>query len=140
MDEAGFALDFFALASKFVKGDAVFFDSGNHRWGLVEVAAEGGEGGFDLVVGVIGDWAFFEDGAVGVLGIGDLAEAEGADVFLVFAHEEVLDFGAAADGEEEEAGGEGVEGAAVADFFGFEDAAAESDDVVGGHAWGFVNS
>lgn len=40
VDEAGFALDFFALASEFIKRNALYLFCGEHGWELVLVAAK----------------------------------------------------------------------------------------------------
>ena len=74
-----------------------------------------------------------------VLGVGNLAQSHGANVFFIFAHEEVLNFCASSYGEYEESSGEWVEGTAVADFPSFECASCEVDDIVGCHAGGFIN-
>ena len=57
-----------------------------------------------------------------------------ADVFLVLAHEQILDLRAAAEDDEEQAGGERIERAAMADLLRAETAADDGDDVVRGHA------
>ena len=116
-DEAFFAFDFDALARQFVEGDAVLFDGADHGGELIEVAAELAEGGLDLLRGEGGDFGGGDGFAPGVLGGGGGAKTADAFVFLFLGHEEVLDLGGAADHEDEEAGGVGIEGAAVADFF-----------------------
>ena len=138
-DEAGFAFDDHAFAGEFVERDPVFFDSADHGWHLIEVAAVVGEGVGDLGGGEFGDGAGFDGIAFRVLSGSGHAEAEGALVFLFFGHEEVLDAGGFADDEDEEAGGHGVERAAVADFPGVETAACDGDDIVGGHVLTFVD-
>lgn len=132
VDEAGFALDDFSLASEFVEGNAVFLHGGDHGRGLVEIAFELGEGIGDLLVGEGGDGAGLGDFAIGVLGVGGFAEFERALVFLVFGHEEVLDFGGFTEEEHEEASGERIEGATVADFFEAVIFTHEIDDIVRG--------
>ena len=77
--------------------------------------------------------------AVGILAVGRHAERHRADVFLVLGHEQILDLRAASEDDEEQAGGERIERAAVADFFGVEPAADDGDDVVRGHAGRFVH-
>jgi hypothetical protein len=67
------------------------------------------------------------------------AERHRADVFLVLAHEEVLNLGATPEDDDEQAGGERVERAAVADLLGVERAADYGNHVVRGHAGGFID-
>ena len=86
-----------------------------------------------------GDGAGLEHFASGVLGIGGFAEFESSLVLLVFGHEQVLDTGGSSDDEHEEAGGDGVESATVADFPLMEAAADEIDDVVGGTTGRFID-
>ena len=139
VDELGGAGDGLAFAGEFVEGDAVDFDGGYHRRGLHLVAEAGVHLGGDLVGGDGGGVAGGDDLAVGVLGVGFDAEAEDAFVGFVVAHDALGDFGGFAEQDDEEAGGHGVEGAAVADFGDAELAADFCDDVVGGPAGGFVH-
>ena len=83
--------------------------------------------------------AGLEHFASGVLGIGGFAEFESSLVLLVFGHEQVLDTGGSSDDEHEEAGGDGVERAAVADFSLMEAAADEIDNIVGGTTGRFID-
>ena len=138
-DAAAFALDVLPFAGEFVAGDAVDFDGGVHGRGLVEFTAVVFEGGADVAFAEGVDGVGGGDAAVGVLGVGFDAEFHGGGVFFVRTHEAVLQFGGFADDDEEQAGGHGVEGAAVADFAGLQDAAAEGDGVVGGEAGVFVD-
>lgn len=132
-------LDALPFAGEFVAGDAVDFDGGVHGRGLVEAAAVVLEGGADGVGAELVGGAGGDDLAVGVLAVGFDAEFHGGQVFFVIAHEAVLQFGGFADDDHEQAGGHGVEGAAVPDFAGVEDAAAEGDGVVRGEAGVFVD-
>jgi hypothetical protein len=68
-----------------------------------------------------------------------LAEAEDGFVDFGFEGEIVEEAGGVADGDEEKAGGERVEGARVADALCIEGAAGAADDIVGGQPEGFVN-
>lgn len=54
--------------------------------------------------------------AIGVLTIGFLTEFECSDIFLVLAHEEILDFGAATDRDDQEARGQRIKRSAMPDF------------------------
>ena len=138
-DLAGGAVDGFALPSQFVEGNPVLFDGGNHRRNLVEFTGEFREGSVDRRAIQRGDRSAFEDFSGGILGIGGFAEFQGALVLLVFRHEEVLDPGGFADDEHQEAGGDGVEGAAVADLTLIKATANEVDNVVGSSAGRFVD-
>ena len=100
MHKARLAFHGLALAGELVERHAVFLDRADHGRGLVEIAMKFGEGGFDLILGKIRHGLGFQNLAVGVLAVGRLAEAEGADILLVLAHEEVLDFCAPAEGED----------------------------------------
>ena len=138
-DLAGGAVDGFALAGQFIEGDAVFFDGGDHRRNLVELAGELGEGGLDGGT-IKGRHRFgLEDFAGGVLGVGGLTQLEGALVLLVLGHEEVLNAGGFADDQHEESGGDGIESAAVTHLALVEAAADEVDNVVGSSAGGLVD-
>lgn len=98
---AGIAFYFLTFAGEFVERDAVFFDGGDHGGDLFEVADVFVEGGIDLLVSEGGDFFFFEDFTLFVLGVGGGAEGEGAGVFFVLGHKEILNFGGAADNKHE---------------------------------------
>ena len=98
-----------------------------------------GKGRIQLLAGEIRDQMGFKNLAIGVLAVGDFAEAQRADILLVLAHEEVLDFCSPADGDDQETGCEWVERAAVADFLGVQRATGYGHDIVGCHASGFVH-
>ena len=130
---AWLTFDDFAFAREFVEWYAVFFDGGDHRRHLFELAGEGIEGGVDLGSGKCGHFMGFEHFALTVLGASDAAKRHGAFVFLVLAHQQVLDLGGAADDQHEQAGGHWIEGAAMADFFRVERPAGDGHDIVRGH-------
>ncbi len=138
-DGAGFAGDVFSTAGGFIEALAVDLDGADHGGDLLGGAGEGGDLGLDVGGGDVLPGSLGEDVAVEVLGVGCDAEAEGAEVGFVAAHDGVGEFGAAAEEDDEESGGGGVEGAAVADLAHLEVAAEFGDDVVGGPAGGFVD-
>ena len=139
VDEARFALDGLASAGEFVERHAALFERRHHGRDLIKIAGIFFEGGFELFAGEVGHRFLLGDFSVGILRIGDGAELHGGGVFLILGHEQVLDFGRLADDEHEEAGGERVERAAVADFFEMKAVAHVVHDVVGGAAAGFVD-
>ena len=72
--------------------------------------------------------------AIGILAVGHLAKPHGAHVFLVLAHQQVLDLRAAADRDEQQTGGQGIERPAVTDLLRAERATRNRHDVMRGHA------
>lgn len=133
------AFDFLALASEFVKGDAVFLDGTDHRRELVEVALKLIERGGDLFAREFGHGLGLQGFALTVLRGGGGAKADDAFILLFLSHEEVLNFGGAPDNQDEQASGHGIERAAVADLTFVEASAGDGDDVVGGHVLAFVH-
>ena len=133
------SIDCLSFAGQFVKGNAVFLDSGNHGRNLVELARELLEGSFDGSLIERGDRAGFEDFSRGVLGVGGFPELEGSLVLLVFSHQEILNAGGPTDDEHEKPGCDGVESSAVSDFSLVEATANKVDDIVGGSSWGFID-
>ena len=73
------------------------------------------------------------------LGVGGFAEFQSAFVLFVLSHQQVLHPGGFADDEHQEAGGDGVEGAAVADFPLVEAATNKVNNVVGSAAGGLIH-
>ena len=133
MDEPRFALDHFSLAGQLVERDAVLLDRAHHRRHLVKIAVELRERGVDLFAGQLRDRPGFGHHAVGILAAGGFPELEGSRVFLVLAHQQVLDLGAPADRDEKQPGGQRIERAAMADLLRVEGAPRDRDDVVRCH-------
>ena len=73
-------------------------------------------------------------GAVGIVGIGGKAEANGALVDLLISGEELRQAGGPADDHRQDAGGHGIECAEVADLLCLGDSAELADYVVRGPA------
>ena len=123
---------------EFVERHAALLDRGNHRRHLVKIAVVFSERGVDLIAGKVGDFAGFGDLPIGILAVRHHTEPHRADVFLVLAHQQILNLRAAPEHDDEEPGGERVEGAAMADLLRAERAPHDGDDVVRGHARGFI--
>lgn len=106
---------FFLFARKFVGRDAVDFFGGERRGDLVDEAEESG-GKFLQVLERMGDGARVGDRfAVGVISIGREAEADDAFVSFFGSYVELGEARQRAGDEWEDAGGEGVKGAEMAD-------------------------
>ena len=133
------AIDCFAFAGQLVERDAVFLDGRDHRRDLIELPGEFLESGLNLSLVQSGHGFGFENFARGVLGVGGLTKFEGALILLVLSHQQVLNAGGPTNHQHEQAGGNGIEGAAMPDFTLTEPAADEVNNVVGGAARGFVD-
>lgn len=113
----------FALAGEVVGASAADLERGEQRRDLLDVLpllcglcrAELGQDRADLI---FGDGGPVDGGdfGLGVKGGGGGAEADGSEVGFGEAHEGLAAFGGFADEGEEHAGGEGVEGAGVAEL------------------------
>ena len=68
--------------------------------------------------------------AIGILAVGHLAQPQGAYVFLVLAHQQVLDLCAPTYGDEQETGGQGIKRPAVTHFLRAERATRNRHDVM----------
>jgi len=136
---AGGAFNGFSFPGQLVKRNAVLLDGRDHGRNLVEFPGEFGKGGFDGTAFQGRDGPGFEDFSGGVLGIGGFPELEGALVLLVLGHEQILDAGGLADHEHEEAGGDGIERAAVANLALLKASTDKVDNIMGGFAGGLVD-
>ena len=139
VNRARFAFDDDSFAGEFVEWHAVLFNGGYHRWDLLEGAGVFFEGIVDLFIGEVGNLLGFFDIAFFVLGRGGDAQREGAFVFFVLRHEEVLDLGGFSNHEHQKSRGHGVECATVADLFKIELTATDRDSIVGCHIGLFVD-
>ena len=139
VDEPGFPLDHFSLPRQLIKWDAAVFDRRNHWRHLVKIAAKLFKGGANLIFIQRGHRPLINHFSLSILRAGCDAERKRAGVFFVLAHEQVLDFRAAPEREQEQTGGDGIERAAMADFFHLEFAPNERDHVVRRHPLGFVH-
>ena len=132
-DEPQLALHFLTFARQLVERHAPNLDGADHWGKLVKVAMKLREGRFDLAGREFRHWLGFQHFAAAVLGAGGGSEAESPFIFLLFGHEEILHLGAPPDHENEQAGGHGIERAAVADFLRAETSARDGDDIVRRH-------
>src|SRR6266404_7332326 len=114
MNETWLALDHSPLSRQLIKGNASVLFRRNHRGQLIKVAPEFFErcadGGFieRRHVTLIHDFTF------SVLRAGRDAECEGTSIFLIFAHEQILDFCSPSNRQEKQTGCDWVEGSAHA--------------------------
>ena len=137
-DGTGLTLHFPALAGQVVELLAVYLDGGVHGGNLENVAPEFGQDSqqvffcqmhFALGNGLAGD----------VLGVGGQSEADGGLVDLLRVLEKFHAPGGTAHKDRQNAGGHGVQGAAVADAAGVEDPPQAGDHVVAGPLLGLVD-
>ena len=136
-DATGLALDVDALAGVLVEGFALVLEGGIHGGQLLlraEVLLTGylkiGLADFGIAGG--------DDAAFGITGVGGLAESEGGDVGFVGIEQILGEFGGLAEADGEQAGGQRIEHAGVAGFFGTVEAAGLLEGAVAGEAGGFV--
>ena len=137
MDVAGLALDIDALAGVLVEGFALVLEGGIHG-GQLLLCAEVLLAGY-LKIG-LADFGIAggDDAAFGITGVGSLAESEGGDVGFVGIEQILGEFGGLAEADGEQAGGQRIEHAGVAGFFGTVEAAGLLEGAVAGEAGGFV--
>jgi hypothetical protein len=137
MDVAGLALDIDTLAGVLVEGLALVLEGGIHGGQLLLCAEVLLTGYLKLGLADFGV-AGGGDAAFGITGIGGLAEAEGGDVGFVGIEQILGEFGGLAEADGEQAGGQRIEHAGVAGFFGTVKAAGLLEGAVAGEAGGFV--
>ena len=97
MNKARLALDDFSLPRKFVERDAAMLFRRDHRRHLVKIAPEFFEGRANVIVAQIGHRLCLDDRTLSILRVGRRPECKCADIFLVFAHQQVLHFCSAPD-------------------------------------------
>ena len=136
-DATGLALDVDALAGVLVEGFALVLEGGIHG-GQLLLCAEVLLAGY-LKIG-LADFGIAggDDAAFGITGVGSLAESEGGDVGFVGIEQILGEFGGLAEADGEQAGGQRIEHAGVAGFFGTVEAAGLLEGAVAGEAGGFV--
>src|SRR6266699_7034794 len=120
MDEPRFAFDHFSLPGQFIKWDAAVFDGRNHGRHLVKIAAKLFKGGANLIFIQRGNGPLINHFSLSILSAGCHPEHERAGVLFVLAHEQILDFCSAPERKQEQTGGDGIERAAMADWFHLE--------------------
>ena len=139
VNQAWFALHYFAFARQFVERDTALLDRGNHRRHLVKIAAKFFERRAYALLRERRHGLLLHDFSGAILRIGRGAERERAGVFFVLAHEQILDLGPASEREQKQAGGDRIERAAMADLLDLKPSPNECDDVVRRHARGFID-
>ena len=137
--ETRLADDFDSLAREFVERDSALFLCGNHRRDLLQVADKRGGSLVQLVERERRDGKRGGDFAVHVVAVRGFAEFDVALIDLVVGHQLLGQLRATAQHDDEQAGGVGVERAAVADLSDVELAADGIHHVVGGAAHGLVH-
>ena len=80
----------------------------------------------------------FDDLPFLVLGARGTSQSGGAEVFLLFTHEKILDPGGIAHHKDEHSCRHRVERSAMSDLLGSEAATGNGDHIMRGHAGGFV--
>lgn len=138
LDLDGLSFDGDAFAGQVVEFFTAYFFGRVHGGDLGDFSLEGVESEFDFGEG--GDFvASGGDLAVEVIGVGGDAEVEGRAVLFVGGEELVAEAGVLfADEHHHDAGGEGIEGAGVADLFDAGEATEEGDEIKGGGACRFI--
>ena len=139
MNETWIALDGLALTGQLVERHAILFDGADHRWHLVEIARHGIECSADLFFRQRWHFARFQNLALLILSAGGGAQMRGAEIFLVLAHEQILNARGIADDENQHARGHRIERAAVPDLFHIQTTPRDGHHVVRGHAGRFVH-
>src|SRR5205814_5395944 len=107
------ALDCFPLTREFVKRNTGVFDGGDHRRSLIKIAAKflkRGANGFFVESRY---FALLDDFTLLILCARCDSEHHGSGIFLVLRHEQILNFCTASEGEQQDAGGDRIESAAV---------------------------
>ncbi len=97
VDKAGLALHHFSLPRQFVERHAGVFLGRDHRRDLIKIAAKFLKRRANCGLAQLRHWFCLDDVTLSVLRAGACAERERADVFLVFTHQQILDFGSAPD-------------------------------------------
>jgi hypothetical protein len=95
--------------------------------------------GANLIFIQRGNRSLFSHFTLSILGAGRYAEHKRSDVFLVFAHEQILNFRSAPQREQQQTSGDGIERAAMADFRDPEASPDQRHDIVGGHAFCLID-
>jgi hypothetical protein len=92
MNEARLALDHFSLARQFIERHTAMLFCRDHWRQLIEIAAKFFKGVANL--NLIERWhvALINDFALSILRAGCHAEQKGPSIFLVFAHQQILNF------------------------------------------------
>ena len=139
MNRLRFAFDGLAFAGEFVERYAVFLDGGNHGRFLLDISLKRLGGGVQRLAIERGHRCGGRDVALGIVAVGGFAELNGALVDFVVGSEFHGKLGGSAEEQNQEAGGGGVEGAAMADLLEAVLAADNVHNVVRGGAGRLVD-
>ena len=131
--------DLFAGPDARVGAFAVDLDRADAAGNLLDVPGEGGDAGPDLVLGDPGGAVGGSDVALGVVGDGRFAEADGGRVRLGGPHDVGQQPGGLVDADHQHARGHRVQGPGVAHFSGTGEPPHPSNHIVAGPALGFVH-
>ena len=116
VDQARLALDHFSLARQLVERNAAMFFGRNHWRHLVKIAAKFLERSTDSIFIERRDRSLIDYFALSVLRARSHSKGKCADIFLVFAHQQILHFGPATDRDEKQSGRNRIECAAMTDL------------------------
>src|SRR5205823_2437519 len=139
MDETWLAFDDSSLPRQFIQRNASVLFRRDHRGHLIEIAPELFECSTNRGFIERRHLALVHDFALSILRAGRDAECEGTSIFLIFAHEQILDFCSPSNRQEKQTGCDWVEGSAVAHFFYLELPTDQRDDIMRGHPFGLVD-
>src|SRR6266480_324739 len=139
MDQTWLALDDSSLPRQFIKGNASVFFRRHHRGHLIEIASEFFERSTNRGFIERRHLALVHDFALSILRAGRDAECKGASIFLIFAHEQILDLCSASNRQEKQTRCNGVEGSTMTHFFYLELPTDHRDDVMRSHPFGLVH-
>src|SRR5438270_4610206 len=101
MHQPWLALDRFPLARELVKRNAAMLFRRDHRWQLIKIAAELFKYGANLIIIQRGDRPLLNHFALSILRVGGHAKHECTSVFFIFAHQQILNFCATSNREQQ---------------------------------------
>ena len=137
--QARLALDDFSLPRQFVERHAALLDGRNHRRHLVKIAGVFFKRGAHVGIIQRRDGTFFTiSPALSCVSVDD-AEYHRPGIFLVLAHEQVLDFRSASERQKEQAGRDGIQRAAMSNLLDLKPSPNDCDDIVRCHSGRLVD-
>ena len=139
VDQTRLAFDGFSLAREFVEGNTPLLDGRDHWRHLIKITGVFFKRGADRGIIQWRHWTLFQRHTGAVLGISRYSQQHRAGVILVFAHEEILNFGSAPEGEQEQTGRDRIKRAAVPDLFYLQPSPDNGDDIVRCHSGRLVD-
>src|SRR6266404_6171701 len=139
VDEAWLTLNDATLPCQFVKRNACVLFRRDHRGQLIKVAPEFFERCADGGLTDPRHVALIHDFTFSILRACRDSECERTGIFLILAHEQILDFGSTSDRQEKQAGSNRVECSAVAHFSDLEPPADQCDNIMRSHPFGLID-